>query len=95
MVAVCTVRSIHAPRSDFLHNLLQHELVVVVYSRFGELSVYVLLVVLRKLLCRLGLEVLLVGADVPVRARLDIAPEPKSRRELVLEDVSLGVAYLL
>ena len=56
---------------------------------------YVLLVVFRKLLCGLGLEILLVGADVPVRARLEVAHEPKSLCELVLEDVSLGVSYLL
>ena len=90
-----SVWSIHAPRSDFLYDLLQHELVVVVNSWFGEFSVYILLVVVCKLLRGFGLEVFLVGADVPVRTWLEVAHKSKALCQLVFEDVCLGVAYLL
>ena len=56
---------------------------------------YVLLVVVRELLRGFRLEVLLVGTDVPVRARLEVAHEPESLRQLTLKDVCLGVTYLL
>ena len=51
---------------------------MVVYSWFGELLVYVLLVVVRKLLRGFGLEVFLVGADVPICARLKVAHQPEA-----------------
>ena len=73
--ARCLKWSVHSTNPHFLHNLVEHESVMVVDPGLRKLLLDILEVVVLKLGYVMRFEVLLVGADVPVGARLECAHE--------------------